>query len=143
MFRSRYCYCALCAALGLLLAALYLFAGTPSASAAAPKGPVSFINDVAPILKKNCFGCHGVKNPKGKLDMTKYESLRKGGTKEDPIVPGKPDDSFIILALTSTDKTRPLPSASVKCAQPPRGSSRRSAIAASTELTPRIVRINR
>src|SRR5437667_176230 len=58
MFRSRYCMCVLCAALGLALAALYLFAFTPSAGAAAPKGPVSFINDVAPILKKNCFGCH-------------------------------------------------------------------------------------
>src|SRR5262249_39755720 len=70
MFRSRYCLCILCAALGLALAALYLFGATPASSAAAPKGPVSFINDVAPILKKNCFGCHGVKNPKGKLDMT-------------------------------------------------------------------------
>jgi len=106
MFRSRYCLCILCAALGLALAALYLFGATPASSAAAPKGPVSFINDVAPILKKNCFGCHGVKNPKGKLDMTKYETFRKGGTKDDPIAPGKPDESFIILALTATDKTR-------------------------------------
>jgi mono/diheme cytochrome c family protein len=94
--------CVLCAALGLALAALYLFGLTPSAGAA----PVSFINDVAPILKKNCFVCHGVKNPKGKLDMTKYETFRKGGTKDDPISPGKPDESFIILALTANDKTR-------------------------------------
>src|SRR5437016_5715587 len=105
MFRTRFCCCVLCAALGLLLATLYLFIATPSAGAA-PKGPVSFINDVAPILKKNCFGCHGVKNPKGKFDMTKYETLRKGGTKDDPIVPGKPDDSYIITVLTATDKTR-------------------------------------
>ena len=105
MFRSRFCCCVLCATLGLLLAALYLFVATPSASAA-PKGPVSFINEVAPILKKNCFGCHGVKNPKGKFDMTKYETFRKGGTKDDPIVPGKPDDSYILTVLTATDKSR-------------------------------------
>jgi WD40 repeat protein len=105
MFRSRFCCCVLCAALAMLLAALYLFVATP-ATLAAPKGPVSFINDVAPILKKNCFGCHGVKNPKGKLDMTKYETFRKGGTKDDPIVPGKPEDSVIIIMLTATDKLR-------------------------------------
>src|SRR5262249_18941281 len=34
-----------------------------------------------------------------KLDMTRYESLRKGGTKDDPIVPGKPDESQLIDAL--------------------------------------------
>src|SRR5437762_6770134 len=105
MFRSRHCVCVLCAAVAATLAALYLFALTPAASAA-PKGTVSFINDVAPILKKNCFGCHGAKNPKGKLDMTKYETFRKGGTKNDPIVPGKPDDSYIINVLTATGKLR-------------------------------------
>lgn len=61
--------------------------------------PVSFINDIAPIFKENCFGCHGAKNPKGKLDMTRYESLRKGGTKDDPLVPGKPEESQLIDAL--------------------------------------------
>jgi len=64
MFRSRFCFCVLCAALAAAVAALYLFVVTPSTQAAAPKGPVSFIDDVAPILKKNCFGCHGVKNPR-------------------------------------------------------------------------------
>jgi hypothetical protein len=71
-----------------------------------PKGPVSFINEVAPLLKEKCYGCHGAKNPKGKLDMTKYETFRKGGTKDDPIAPGNPDDSYIMMALTATDKKR-------------------------------------
>ena len=106
MFRSRFCFCVLCATLAATLAALYLFVATPSSRAAAPNKPVSFIDDVAPILKKNCFGCHGVKNPKGKLDMTRFESFRKGGTKGDPITDGKPDDSYILLALTATDKSR-------------------------------------
>jgi WD40 repeat protein len=68
--------------------------------------PVSFINEVAPILKETCLGCHGAKNPKGKLDMTHYETLRKGGTKDDPIAPGKPDDSYILDVLRATDKSR-------------------------------------
>jgi mono/diheme cytochrome c family protein len=68
--------------------------------------PISFINDIAPILKESCFGCHGAKNPKGKLDMTRYETFRKGGTKDDPIVPGKPDESYILDVLTATGKKR-------------------------------------
>ena len=68
--------------------------------------PVSFINDIAPLFKENCFGCHGSKNPKGKLDMTRFESLRKGGTKEDPVVNGKPDESHLIDVLQATDASR-------------------------------------
>src|SRR3989442_10303447 len=98
MPRSRIFCCVLCGTLAAALAYV-LFLAAPGTAQAAPKGPVSFINDVAPILKENCFGCHGAKNPKGKLDMTRYESFRKGGTKDDPIMPGKPEDSFLIDAL--------------------------------------------
>ncbi len=104
MPRSHFCCCILCAVLGLALAVIFLFAAPQAAYAQAP--PVSFINEVAPILKESCYGCHGAKNPKGRLDMTKYESFRKGGTKDDPIVSGKPEDSFIIDVLKATDKTR-------------------------------------
>jgi sugar lactone lactonase YvrE len=74
--------------------------------AASPVAPISFINDVAPILKENCFACHDAKKRKGKLDMTTYEGLRKGGTKDDPIVPGKPEESLICDLVTATDKSR-------------------------------------
>jgi WD40 repeat protein len=70
------------------------------------KKPVSFIREIAPILKESCLGCHGAKNPKGKLDMTRYETFRKGGTKDDPIAPGKPDESYIVDVLKATDKSR-------------------------------------
>ncbi len=105
MYSSHRCYCILCAALAGILALLILSVAQ-SARAADPSQQVSFINEIAPILKEKCFGCHGAKNPKGKLDMTKYASLRKGGTKDDPIAPGHPDDSYLIMALTATDKKR-------------------------------------
>src|SRR5262249_36255329 len=82
---------------------------TPSVSARhQQQKPVSFIDDVAPILKESCFGCHGAKNPKGKLDMTRYEAFRKGGSHDDPIVDGKPDESYLMLVLTAphNDKKR-------------------------------------
>ena len=109
MLRPRCCYCVLCSLLGLLLALLAFF-GTPTTARAqgpAKKGPVSFINDVAPILKENCFACHDAKKRKGKFDMTSFESIRKGGAKEiDPLVPGKPDESHLFELITATDKSR-------------------------------------
>jgi len=95
----------LCALLGLALAWL-LFIAPPSVSAQQPKGPVSFINDVAPILQKNCFACHDAKKKKGKLEMTSWELFRKGGASDDPIAAGKSKESLIITVLTSTEKNR-------------------------------------
>jgi WD40 repeat protein len=105
MFTSHRCYCILCAALAAVLALLMWTAAQP-ARGAEPSKQVSFINDIAPILKEKCFGCHGAKNPKGKLDMTRYANFRKGGTKDDPVVPGNPDDSYLMTVLTATDKKR-------------------------------------
>jgi hypothetical protein len=100
----------LCAALSIALALALLLLTPQSAFAqgvpAAKKGPVSFINDVAPILKENCFACHDAKKRKGKLDMSTYENFRKGGSHEDPVVPGKPDESRILDLLTAKDKSR-------------------------------------
>src|SRR5260370_30720435 len=77
-----------------------------AATAAFAQGPVSFIKDVAPILQKNCFACHDAKKKKGKLEMTTYESFRKGGAKDDPIVPGKAKESLIIDLLTGKGAER-------------------------------------
>src|SRR5271166_1466459 len=101
MLRSRSLCCILCSLIGLTLALLLLF-GTPVAvQAQPPKGPVSFINDVAPILKENCFACHDSKKRKGKLDMTTFENFRKGGDGDDPVTAGKPEESTLIDRLTA------------------------------------------
>lgn len=104
---SRFsCYCILCSVLALALAWLMLTGPVPSAHALDAKKPVSFINDVAPILKENCFACHDAKKKKGKLDMTTYENFRKGGTKDDPVTPGQPSDSVLIDLLTGKGSLR-------------------------------------
>src|SRR5207244_4326370 len=80
MRSSFRCTCILCGLLGLALAWLFAFGPAPAAHAQETKGAVSFINDVAPILKENCFACHDAKKKKGKLEMTSYETIRKGGS---------------------------------------------------------------
>ncbi len=106
MFRARPCYCILCALVGLAIAWLMLVADVPVASAQEPKGPVSFIKDIAPILKENCYACHDAKKKKGKFEMTSFETFRKGGTKDDPIDPGKSKESYLIDVLVSTGANR-------------------------------------
>jgi hypothetical protein len=113
MFRSRFCVCVLCAALAATLTALILLAGPRGANASPladdpPAKPVSFINDVAPILKENCYACHDAKKHSGKLEMVSYAKLRQGGANDDPIVPGKPDESLMIELLT-TDSGKRMP----------------------------------
>src|SRR5437588_12280451 len=111
-------------AIVLCLASVALTGGlTPRRSPAAEpvKKPVSFINDVAPIFKENCFACHDTKKRKGKLDMTTFENLRKGGSSDDPIVPGKPDESMLVDLIAAKGSKRmppkesgdPLPQAKV------------------------------
>ncbi len=105
MLRSHR-FCVLCAVVGAAVALLFLLSAPRAAAQAPAKGPVSFINDVAPILKENCFACHDAKKRKGKLDMTTYESFRKGGDHDDPVVPGKPEESYILDLLTGKDNLR-------------------------------------
>jgi hypothetical protein len=90
-------------AVAAVVAYLLLFSSPQSASA---QQPVSFINDVAPILKENCFACHDAKKKSGKYDMTSYEKLRAGGANGDPLVPGKPEQSEFHSLIVTTDQRR-------------------------------------
>lgn len=101
MIRRRYCFCVLCALAAAVLAAL---AVSPAAKAADP--PVSFIRDVAPVLKESCFACHDARKKSGKYDMTTFEKLLAGGTTGEPVVAGKPAESDLHTLMVATDDTR-------------------------------------
>jgi len=104
MFRRRFCFCFLCAAVAAIVYFL-MFVGMQSASAQPPR-PISFINDVAPILKENCFACHDAKKKSGKFDMTSFEKLMAGGANGEPITPGKPEQSEFHGLIVSKDQRR-------------------------------------
>ncbi|HSQ58571.1 MAG TPA: c-type cytochrome domain-containing protein, partial [Gemmata sp.] len=88
------------------IAYLLGFAITPSATAQEKGKPVSFINDVAPILKENCFACHDAKKKSGKFDMTTVEKLMAGGTNGEPIAPGKPQSSDLYELMVTGEQRR-------------------------------------
>jgi hypothetical protein len=101
----RICSCVLCA-VAAAVAYLMMFAAAPRASAQQPGKPISFINDVAPVLKENCFACHDSKKKSGKYDMTTFEKLTAGGANGEPISPGKPQSSDFHGLMVSTEQRR-------------------------------------
>ena len=51
---------------------------------------------IRPILKANCFQCHGeAEELKGKLDVRLARLIGKGGESGAAIVPGKPEESLL------------------------------------------------
>src|SRR6185369_2781541 len=74
--------CIVCA---ILAAALALGMFVAPTTARAQDKPVSFINDVAPILKESCFACHDAKKRSGKFDMTTFEKFLAGGNNDSPV----------------------------------------------------------
>src|SRR5829696_8812777 len=57
--------------------------------------PVAYEKDVEPILANKCFVCHSAKELNGKLDMSTYEKLVKGGKHGPPIAAGKAGESYL------------------------------------------------
>jgi WD40 repeat protein len=79
----------------------------------------NFNSQVAPILQKNCLACHSSAAKMGGLVMENYDALMKGGAHGAAIVPGKADQSRMILMLEGSIQPRmpfgadPLPAADI------------------------------
>lgn len=93
----------------LTLAAASVVADEQPAEAAS----VSFHKQVKPILQAHCQGCHQPAKAKGDYVMTDFARLIGGGESGDSaIVPGKPDESYLITQITPENG---------KAAMPPKG----------------------
>ena len=64
--------------------------------------PVSFKNDVMPIVKKHCLPCHAEENYNpSELSLDSYSDLMAGGKHGVPVVPGKADESIVVQKVSS------------------------------------------
>jgi hypothetical protein len=69
-------------------------------SSAQPSHKVSFAQDVAPILAKNCSQCHGQSLVMGNLDLRNREGALKGGQHGAAIIPGDAANSRLYQHVT-------------------------------------------
>ncbi len=85
-------------------------APAPTTKPATPEptssGGVSFVKDVAPVFARNCANCHGTNNPRSKFSLNTFSLLMKGGEKGDDIVPGKPEESRLVLMIKGEEEPR-------------------------------------
>ena len=58
-----------------------------------------FDKRVAPILSKRCLGCHNEELKDGGISFLDRDSLLKGGGLGPAIVPGRPAESVMIIAV--------------------------------------------
>jgi len=92
----------------------FAIAGSPAVmpvtKACAAKAEVSYAEDIAPIFKGWCVSCHQPSGEGAKasgLDLTTYEGVMKG-TKFGPmVIPGKPDESNLIVLVQGQARTAP------------------------------------
>lgn len=75
--------------------------GTLAPSVAA--GEDLFVETVAPILKRRCLSCHNASEAKGDLALHTSAGLLENGY----VVPGDPQASYLLEAVTSQDGKRP------------------------------------
>jgi WD40 repeat protein/mono/diheme cytochrome c family protein len=97
-----------CVFAGLLL--LTLAAAPPKQEVVDPNAPVSYWRQIRPIFQASCQGCHQPARDKGGYVMTDFAKLLAGGDSGDKaIVPGKPDTSALIAAITPKDGEADMP----------------------------------
>src|SRR4051794_30279762 len=61
---------------------------------------VDFGKQIAPILKENCFKCHGAEKQKAKLALHTPEAITKGSKEGPIIVKGDPSKSTLYTRIT-------------------------------------------
>ena len=72
--------------------------------------PVSFHRDVRPIFQAHCQGCHQPARASGGYVMTSFEHVLKPGESGEPtIVPGQPDESYLVDEITPHDGKAEMP----------------------------------
>lgn len=70
---------------------------------------LSYAKDIQPILEGSCFGCHGADKQKGDLRVDSLAALLKGGEDGKVVVPGKSQDSPLVVAVSGLDPEKSMP----------------------------------
>ena len=77
------------------------------AKTSAAEKPVSFYNDLVPVMKRSCTGCHHPGKLKGELDVTTYGAFLKGGKHGAGFKAGEPTNSMVIEEISGDEPSMP------------------------------------
>ncbi|MBI1371413.1 MAG: DUF1553 domain-containing protein [Phycisphaera sp.] len=98
------------ATLGAVFAAVSLcVVGAGVSTARGDDGTDFFEKRVRPLLVEACTECHGAKKHKAGLRLDYRSTAMKGGESGVAIVPGKPDESRLVVAVRYTDDDLQMP----------------------------------
>jgi len=94
-----------------LLTVAAVLGGIASAGAAVPSDLAQldfFEKKIRPVLSEQCYECHSAtsKKVKGGLLLDTAEGVLKGGDSGPAVVPGKPDDSMLVMAIRQEDELK-------------------------------------
>jgi WD40 repeat protein/mono/diheme cytochrome c family protein len=82
----------------------------PAKEGEAAPAEVSYYRDIRPIFQANCQGCHQPAKQGGEYEMTEFASLINGGeTGEAAVVPGKPEESYLVQQITPENGEAAMP----------------------------------
>ena len=59
-----------------------------------------FENRIRPQLAENCYECHGPERQESGLRLDTYAGIIEGGDTGEAVVPGEPDESLLLVALS-------------------------------------------
>ena len=82
-------------------------------AADAPKGKVTFQDQVSPIFRNRCGSCHNPDKQKGGLNLDNFGAMMQGGGSGKVVEPGDPDNSKLLLVVTHEEEPK-MPPASAK-----------------------------
>lgn len=76
-------------------------------TSAADDPPPSFTKDVKPFLTNYCQNCHSGRRAKGGYSVESVANMLKKGKKGPMVVPGKPEESRLMMTLTGRARRMP------------------------------------
>ena len=79
---------------------LIILIALSATSIASAAGNLNYREDIAPVLRKYCVGCHTEDESQGGLVLESHAALMKGGESGTAITPGEPSSSRMVLMLT-------------------------------------------
>lgn len=69
--------------------------------------PPDFVNDIQPLLQKNCVACHNLQKAEGGLNLENLEVLLKGGDSGAALQTGKSAESSLVRRVKGEEELMP------------------------------------